>query len=333
METVVYVKRENQNPVPVRLKTIRQNGQWLAVAEIQTRTGPVRLTAMAAEKTVADLVKRGVAKLPPEMATGADVFSSIAKLTQSQAAQNVLKQAQSVVKHPLFMTALSFIPGFGPAMQTMNKATNAVKAAQSLMGRARQGDQKAQQSVNVIANSAKKGSKKGSVLMALLQAADGAIRSMFSGGNDAPSMEVSDIAAQFAAGSWSPPWTAASSGNSWTPPWGNTPSSQPPAAQPPQTPTAQLPPSAQSQPGHSAPPAWPAQGWPMQPPQNWPMQPPMQPPQNWPMQPPQNWSMQQPPQGSPMQQQTPPWRPAGTPNSQPPYPYPWPWFPRSTPKC
>jgi hypothetical protein len=326
METTVYIKRENQNPIPVRLKTVRQNGNWLAVAEIQTRTGPVRLTAMAAEKTVADLIKRGVAKVPPEMATGADVFSSIAKLTQSQAAQNVLKQAQGVVKHPLFMTALSFIPGFGPAMQTMNKATAAVKAAQSLMGRARQGDRKAQQSVGVIANSAKKGSKKGSVLMALLQAADGAIRGMFSGGNDAPTVEVNDIAAQFGAGSWSPPWSPTpSSGNSWTPPWGNTPAPQ----LPPQTPSGQLPPQtpsqSQSQPGHSATPPWPSQGWPQQPPMQ---------PQGWPMQPPQGWSTApQPPSWSPPQ--TPPWRPPGNaqPNSQPAYPYPWPWFPRSTPKC
>ncbi len=306
METIVYIKRENQNPIPVRLRTIRQNGQWLAVAEIQTKTGPVRLTAMAAEKTVADLVKRGVAKLPPEMATGADVFSSIAKLTQSQAAQNVLKQAQNVVKHPLFMTALSFIPGFGPAMQTMNKATNAVKAAQNLMGRARQGDQKAQQSVNVIANSARKGSKKGSVLMALLQAADGAIR-MLSAGNETPAVEVNDIAAQFGAGSWTPPWPSAqNSGNSWTPPWGN-----PPAAQ---TSPAQLPPQsappAQAQPGQ----------WP---PQNWPAQPGQWPPQGWPTQPPPpapTWGQ---------------WRPPvqANPQPQPYYPYPWPWFPRTTPKC
>ena len=316
METTVYIKRENQNPVPVRLKTVRQNGQWLAVAEIQTKTGPVRLTAMASEKTVADLVKRGVAKIPPEMATGADVFSSIAKLTQRQAAQNVLKQAQGVVKNPLFMTALSFIPGFGPAMQTMNKATAAVKAAQSLMGRARQGDQKAQQSVNVIASSAKKGSKKGSVLMALLQAADGAMRNIFSGGNNSPTMEVNDIAAQFAAGSWSPPWTTApSSGNSWTPPWGDLPQMP---AQLPQTPPAPPQPGNAGQPpaGNTAPP-WP-QGWPMpMPAQGWPMQAPMQAPMQPPMLPP----------GPP--------RPASTtPQSPYPYyPYPWPWFPRNTPKC
>lgn len=321
METVVYIKRENQNPVPVRLKTIRQNGQWLAVAEIQTRSGPVRLTAMAAEKTVADLVKRGVAKLPPEMATGADIISSIAKLTQSQAAQNVLKQAQNVVKHPLFMTALSFIPGFGPAMQTMNKATSAVKAAQNLMARARQGDQKAQQSVSIIANSAKKGSKKGSVLMALLQAADGAIRSIFSGGNGAPTMEVNDIAAQFGAGSWTPPWSATpSSGNSWTPPWGNTPATPAPSAPPP----AQLPPSAQ--PGQP-------QGWQVQPgqlpPQGW-STPPQSPPSWGEWRPPTQVNPQTPPQSPPSWGQ---WRPPAQANPQPSYPYPWPWFPRSTPKC
>lgn len=321
METVVYIKRENQNPVPVRLKTIRQNGQWLAIAEIQTRSGPVRLTAMAAENTVADLVKRGVAKLPPEMTTGADVISSIAKLTQSQAAQNVLKQAQNVVKHPFFMTALSFIPGFGPAMQTMNKATNAVKAAQNLMGRARQGDQKAQQSVSIIANSAKKGSKKGSVLMALLQAADGAIRNMFSGGNGAPTMEVNDIAAQFGAGSWTPPWsTAPNSGNSWTPPWGNTPATPAPSAPPP----AQLPPSAQ--PGQP-------QGWQVQPGQ-WPPQgwstPPQAPPSWGEWRPPAQANPQPPPQSPPSWGQ---WRPPAQANPQLPYPYPWPWFPRSTPKC
>lgn len=319
METTVYIKRENQTPVPVRLKTIRQNGQWLAVAEIQTKTGPVRLTAMASEKTVADLIKRGVAKLPAEMATGADVFSSIAKLAQSQAAQNVLKQAQGVVKHPLFMTALSFIPGFGPAMQTMSKATSAVQAAQNLMGRARQGDKKAQQSVTVIANSAKKGSKKGSVLIALLQAADGAIRSMFSGNSGSPArtMEVNDIAAQFAAGSWSPPWTTApSSGNSWSPPWGNPPAQLPPQTQPAQTPPS----SAQSQP---QPGQWPPQGWPAQPSQTYPMQPGQWPPQSWPTQP----QAQSP---APSWGQ---WRPPVQASSQPPYPYPWPWFPRNTPKC
>jgi hypothetical protein len=282
METMVYIKRDGQNPVPVRLKTVRHNGQWLALAEIQTRTGPVRLTAMASEQTVADLIKRGAARLPLEMAaSGADAFASIAKLAQSQAAQNVLKQAQNVVKHPLFMNALSFIPGFGPAMAKVNQATNAVKAAENLMGRARQGDRKAQSSVNVIASSAKKGSKKGTVLLALLQAADGIRKTFFSG----EPTEVNDVT-QF--GAWSPPWTTTpTSGNSWTPPWGgNAPQAQPQQQLPPQ-PQQQLPPP-------QLPPAQPPQGWPQippkgQPPANpWP--PPMaQMPYGWPQPPPYPW--------------------------------------------
>lgn len=303
METMVYIKRDGQNPVPVRLKTVRQNGQWLAVAEIQTRTGPVRLTAMASERTIADLIKRGAARLPPELTTasGANIFASIAKFAQSRAAQNVLKQAQNVVKHPLFMSALSFIPGFGPAIATVNKATQAVKAAENLMGRARQGDRKAQSSVNVIANSAKKGSKKGSVLMALLQAADGIRKTFFSG----EAREVNDVT-QF--GAWAPPWaTSASSGNSWTPPWGGSPADGPSPAQTqpqlPPPPPGPLPPS----------------GWPQIPPRG------AQPsptgmsapnpsyPQAWP----------------PMVPSSAPQMPYGWPQS----PYAWPWFPHSTPKC
>lgn len=208
METMVYIKRDNQQPVPVRLRTLRQNGQWLAVAEIQTKSGPVRLTAMASEKTVSDLVQRGKIS----MVAGADFFSMITKFAQSQAAQNVLKQAQNVVKNPMFMTALSFIPGVGPALATVNKASDAVKAAENLMGRARQGDGKAQSSISVIASAAKKGSKKGTLLLALLQAADGVRKTFFSG----DAVEVNDLAAQ--SGAYSPPWDA-STGNSWTPPW------------------------------------------------------------------------------------------------------------------
>jgi hypothetical protein len=277
METVVYIKRENQTPVAVRLKTVRQNGQWLALAEIPTRTGPIRLTAMASEQTVMDLIQRGVAKLPTAVAAGADIVSTVARLAQSKAAQNVLKQAQNVVKNPLFMTALSFIPGFGPAMGVMSKATQAVQAAENLMGRARQGDGKAQKSVGIIASAAKKGSKKGTVLLALLQAADG-IRSMFSSGNGAT--EVDDIT-QYAG--WSPPWgsPSASSGNSWTPPWGTTAPNPPPPAstmmrQPPGWP--QLPPQGFSPPGQWTPPqpqgmppsAPMPYGWPPQYPNGWP---------------------------------------------------------------
>lgn len=261
METTVYIKRDNQSPIPVRLRTVRNNGQWLAVAEIQTKSGPIRLTAMASEQTVTDLVKRGVAKLPTAMVAGADIFSSIAKFTQSQAAQNVLKQAQGVVKNPLFMTALSFIPGFAPAMSVMNKANEAVKAAENIMGRARQGDKKAQNSVNVINSSARKGSKKGTLLLALLQAADGVRRTFFSG----DATEVNDIS-QFAG--WSPPWNAApATGNSWTPPWGS--SNGPPQQLPPPQGSQQLPPQAPRLPG-----------WPQMPPmpqapysQTWPSMP------------------------------------------------------------
>jgi hypothetical protein len=305
METTVYIKRDNQPPVPVKLRTVRNNGQWLAVAEILTKSGPVKLTAMASEQTVADLVRRGVAKIPSGMIAGADIFSSIAKLTQSQAAQGVLKQAQSVIKNPLFMSALSFIPGFGPAVASISKATSAVKAAENLMGRARQGDPKAQKSVSVIANSAKKGSKKGSILLALLQAADGIRKTFFSG----DATEVNDMTAQFGYGDganagWSPPWGSPSSGNSWTPPWGG--------SNPPQ----QLPSSAVPN-RPAAPPGWPQ----------------MPPPQSLPYDPRQMREVR--PPGSPYTMLMPEgWMPTPvmTPNPNS-YPYPWPWFPRSTPKC
>lgn len=263
METMVYIKRDNQEPVPVRLKTLRQNGQWLAVAEIQTRSGPVRLTAMASEKTVADLVQRGKIS----MVAGADFFSTITKFAQSQAAQNVLKQAQNVVKNPLFMTALSFIPGVGPALATVNKATDAVKAAENLMGRARQGDGKAQSSISVIASAAKKGSKKGTLLLALLQAADGARKMFFSG----DAIEVNDLSMQ--SGAWSPPW-GASTGNSWTPPWNatpnqpNTPPTRAPGLGPAQASPQWSPPPFAGPNPHGSP-----QGWPGQPAYPWPWYP------------------------------------------------------------
>lgn len=314
METVVYIKRGNQTPIPVRLKTVRQGGDWLAMAEIPTRTGPVRLTATASERTVKDLIQRGVAKVPPEMAAGADIWSSIAKLTQSQAAQNVLKQAQSVVQNPMLLSALSFVPGFGPAMQTVSKATAAVKAAENIMGRARQGDRKAQSSVALVANSAKKGSKKGTMLLALLQAADG-IRQMFSSG-DSSAREVHDVTAEVNAGnSWTPPWQAAAtnSGASWTPPWGGAPNapgtSNMPAAPPwtaPQSPAGQqwTPP-----PWGAALPPWGSAAPLSQAPQGGPAYPGQQ--SVFPGQ-------QRPPNGT-----------APYPNASPG----WPWFPRSTPKC
>lgn len=322
METTVYIKRDNQNPVPVRLVTHRRDGNWLAFAEIKTRTGPIKLTAMASEKTVADLVQRGIAKIPPEMtASGADIFSSIAKLAQSQAARNALKQAQSVVTNPMFANVLSFIPGFGPAMATVTKASSAIKAAENLLGRARSGDQKAQKSVGVIAQAAQKGSRKGSVLYALLQAADGVRRMLTSG-----EVEVGDVIEELQRTGgvpWTPPWTG-SVGSSWAPPW-NSPKPQGsilqglpplPAPIPASMPSPSLPaPSAPSgvplggplPPQVSMPQQWgsPA-SWPQQMP-SWPQQ-----PQMWPQQWPPNMPAQQMPQGMAS---------------------PWPWFPRSTPQC
>lgn len=354
METVVYIKRGKQAPIPVRLKTVRQGGDWLAVAEIPTRTGPVRLTATASEQTVKDLIQRGIAKVPPEIATGASIWSSIAKLTQSRAAQNVLKQAQSVVQNPLLLSALSFVPGFGPAMQTVSKATAAVKAAENIMGRARQGDRKAQNSVALVANSAKKGSKKGTLLMALLQAADG-VRRMFSSG-DSPTREVQDVTAEVNAGnSWTPPWQPAASGsdgNAWTPPWqpaasgsdGNawTPPWQaagsagaswtPPWGAAPSAPSApSAPPGANTSANTSAAPPWPMPqppwgGAQSQPSSSapWGVPPRGAVVSQWPPQPPGPWAV-------PPPQLPPPTAPA--PNASPGWPPGWPWFPRSTPKC
>lgn len=335
METTVYIKRDNQNPLPVRLVTVRRDGNWLAIAEIKTRTGPIKLTAMASEKTVADLVKRGVAKIPPEMtAAGVDIFASIAKLAQSQAARNALKQAQSVVTNPMFANVLSFIPGFGPAIATVTKASSAIKAAENLLGRARSGDQKAQKSVGVIAQSAQKGSRKGSVLYAILQAADGVRRMLTSG-----EVEVGDVIEELqrtGAVPWTPPW-AGSVGSSWTPPWSTSSpqgsilqglpplpapmpsaSSQSPSLPAPSAPSqgvplgGPLPPEVPMPQQWGAPASWPQQmpSWPQQPP-SWPQQPPM-----WPQQWPQNMPAPFPAQAMP-QQMAPP----------------WPWFPRSTPKC
>ncbi len=330
METVVYIKRGNQTPVPIRLKTVRQNGDWLATAEIPTRTGPVRLTATASERTVKDLIQRGIAKVPPEMSTGADIWSSIAKLTQSKAAQNVLKQAQSVVQNPLLLNALSFVPGFGPAMQTVSKATAAVKAAENIMGRARQGDTKAQNSISLVAHSAKKGSKKGTLLLALLQAADG-IRSMFSG--DSPTREVQDMTAEVNAGnSWTPPWQAAASGNgnSWTPPWGA----------PPNAPSA---PSSPASASVNPPWPWPVQQppWggsvqPQSPPWGGMAQPQSQPTASWGVPPRGAVVSQWPPTPPGQWNVSPPQLPPSTspaPNTPPGWPPGWPWFPRNTPKC
>jgi hypothetical protein len=324
METTVYIKRDNQTPVPVRLVTVRRDGNWLAYAEIRTRTGPIKLTAMASEKTVADLVQRGMAKIPAEMtASGADIFSSIAKLAQSQAARNALKQAQSVVTNPLFASALSFIPGFGPAMATVTKASSAIKAAENLLGRARGGDQKAQKSVGVIAQAAQKGSRKGSVLFALLQAADGVRRMLTSGEGEIEVGDVLNELQQTGAVPWTPPWSSGV-GSSWTPPWNATGSSWtppwdasappggvlqglPPLPPPSPSPPAGAPPPQQQ---WTAPPAW---------------APPSPPQQQWTA-----------PQQAPESPQMPSW-PQQWPNmpmqmSQGMAP-PWPWFPRSTPKC
>ncbi|HRI70784.1 MAG TPA: hypothetical protein PK156_41410 [Polyangium sp.] len=317
METTVYIKRDNQTPVPVRLVTVRRDGNWLAFAEIRTRTGPIKLTAMASEKTVADLVQRGIAKIPPALtAAGADVFSSIAKLAQSQAARNALKQAQSVVTNPMFANVLSFIPGFGPAIATVTKASSAIKAAENLLGRARGGDPKAQKSVGVIAQAARKGSSKGSLLYAILQAADGVRRMLTSG-----EMEVGDVLDELqrtgavpwtppwssgVGNSWAPPWDAAT-GSAWTPPWD---ASTPPGGvlqglPPLPTPTQSAPARGPSQPA-GAPPELPM-------PQQWTA------PPSWPQQAPQ-WPQTQPWPNMPMQM------PPGTAP-------PWPWYPRSTPKC
>lgn len=367
METTVYIKRDNQTPVPVRLVTVQRDGNWLAVAEIQTRTGPIKLTAMASEKTVADLVKRGIAKIPPQLtASGASIFESIAKLAQSQAARNALKQAQSVVTNPLFASALSFIPGFGPAMEavkkfgpsmaTVTKASSAIKAAENLLGRARAGDQKAQKSVGVIAQSAQKGSKKGSILYALLQAADGVRRMLTSG-----EVEVGDVIEELqrtGAVPWTPPWTSGV-GSSWTPPWnaskpqgsvlqGLPPLPAPAPSAPPQSPSQpapSAPPQSPSLPASSAPapsPAFPL-GGPLPPeipmPQQWGA------PPAWPQQAP-SWPQQTPMwpqwQNMPMPQQMPSMWPQQWPNMPSQFPAqpmpqgmasPWPWFPRSTPKC
>ena len=352
MDTVVYIKREHGgNPVAVHLKCLRQGSDWLAIAEIRTSKGPIRLTATASEEVIKDLVRRGVAKIPPQMISGADIFSTISNFAKSAATRNVLSQAKSVVTNPMFLSALSFVPGLGPAVNVVQKAQSAAQAAENLMGRARQGDVKAQKSINTIAKHARGGSRKASWLMTLLQAADG-VRKTFSSG----SVDVDNVTE----------FLAADTGNSWTPPWSSTkaptstPAPQAPpfsSAQPPSWPMewpAQMPPVP-----FQMPPAWPASpspgGWPVMPPQAspspaWPapqMPPGWSPSATPPTYP--GWSpAPQTPQASPgwspppqMPQAPPGWSPPPAMSQAPQmpqlppgtYPQGWPWFPRNRPKC
>lgn len=309
METVVYIKREDGKPVAVRVKCLRQGNDWLAIAEIKTRKGPIRLTATASEEVIKDLVKRGVAKIPPQMVSGADIFSTISNIAKSTAARNVLSQAKSVVTNPMFLQALSFIPGLGPAVNVVQKAQGAAQAAENLMGRARQGDAKAQKSITTIASHAKRGSQKASWLLALLRAADSVKKTFFSG------VDVDDVT-QF---------LTAEAGSSWTAPWDSSGSKAPPPSPAPQ------------------PTGWPA-GWPMMPPPQMPGWSASQPPGGWPAMPPAPSAPPQPPApqtpaqatpGWPAGQMPPGWSPAPMPPQLPPgaYPQGWPWFPRNTPKC
>lgn len=160
VDTVIHLAKGPGEPgaIPIRLRTVRRAGDWLACAEIQTPDGPLRFTGTASEATVSKLMQRAGMQ-PPAAAAGFDFFkdigNTIAKVAQSSAAKQALAGVQSVVKNPLLMAAASAIPGVGPAIATVATAANAATAAQNILSRARRGDATARAGVHRIQQAAR----------------------------------------------------------------------------------------------------------------------------------------------------------------------------------
>jgi len=174
VETTIHLAKGPGEPgaIPIRLRTVRRNGDWLACAEIQTPDGPLRFTGTASEATVAKLMQRAGMQ-PPAAAAGFDFFkdigNTIARVAQSSAAKQALAGVQSVVKNPLLMAAASAIPGVGPALATVATAANAATAAQSILSRARRGDATAKSGLQRIQQAARS-NPKAQKMLGVLQA-------------------------------------------------------------------------------------------------------------------------------------------------------------------
>jgi len=145
VDTTIHLARGPGEPgaIPIRLRTVRRNGDWLALAEVQTPDGPLRFTGTASEETVRKLMQRAGIQPPAAAAAGfdfGDIGKTIAKVAQSSAAKQALAGVQMVTKNPLLMAAASAIPGVGPAMAAVAQATTVASAAQNILNRARGND-------------------------------------------------------------------------------------------------------------------------------------------------------------------------------------------------
>lgn len=165
------VRSMTLTPPPLGMKLYKTaDGRWLGVVEIQTATGPLKLSASANEDTIRRvLMSRALRELQAARQAGASagflggLFKKIGRIAKgalgvvSNLARGriaaALKSAVSLAKEGLPVLALA-IPGLG----IVNGAI--MTAASSLLSRARKGDPKARAALAANAQAAKAGDPK-----------------------------------------------------------------------------------------------------------------------------------------------------------------------------
>lgn len=158
MQHVMRLTLADGRMIPVQVSATRTpNGDWMAAAVFGTPLGPIRLTATASE----EMVKAVFARAYPTQTAGwfDDIIKTISKVARSKAVTNVLEQVSTVANNPILQKVASLYPPAGAALGVIGKVAAGTAAAQSLIARAKGGEQKAQTAIASVAKLAQGGSQ------------------------------------------------------------------------------------------------------------------------------------------------------------------------------
>lgn len=160
----------NGRVIPIEISSARRNGDWFVAGTATIDGSPITLTATASEAMIrAGLQKLG--KLSPEASTGGffdTIKQGIAKFARSKALQSVLQGIATVANNPMVREMASFYGPLQKGLEYIGKGASAAAAAQSLIVRAKSGDQKAGATIKTIYDGAKKGNAQAQLMHKVL---------------------------------------------------------------------------------------------------------------------------------------------------------------------
>lgn len=158
MQQVLTLRLADGRTIPVEVSATRtSNGDWLAAAVFRTALGPIRLAATASEAIVQAIFARAY---PAQTAGWFDTLkNTISRIARSKAVTSVLESVATVANNPLLQKLTSLYPPAAAALSVIGKVASGTAAAQSLLSRAKGGEQKATLAIANVAKMAQGGSQ------------------------------------------------------------------------------------------------------------------------------------------------------------------------------